>query len=95
VLGVAEPDGDGDAEDHEQPVDLRDVDLAVDLLGRVHDLHSREAAERLALVDNGERPADDRLASDHRSQDRQHQYRPPYDLCIFQTMFYCQFLFTD
>jgi hypothetical protein len=28
------------------------------------------------------------LASDHRSQDRQHQYRPPHDLCIF----YCQYL---
>lgn len=79
VLGVAEANGDGDAKHHEQPVDLRDVDLAVDLLGGVHHFHSGEAAQGLALVDDGERAADDRLASYNRCQDRQQQDRPPYD----------------
>jgi hypothetical protein len=68
VLGIAEPDSYSDAEYHEQPVDLRDVYLAMDSVRRVHNFHSGKAAQGQALVDNGERSTDDSLASDHRRQ---------------------------
>lgn len=72
VLGVSETNGDSNAEDHEDPVDLRDVYLAMNIVRRVHDFHSGKATQRLALVDDGEGSADDGLAADHRRQDRQH-----------------------
>ena len=72
VLGVTETNSDSNAEDHEDPVDLRDVYLSMNFVRRVHDFHPGEAAQRLALADDGERAADDGLAADHRRQDRQH-----------------------
>ncbi|BAS72162.1 Os01g0369366, partial [Oryza sativa Japonica Group] len=74
--GVAEPHGDGDAQQHQDPVDLRAVDLPVDPPRRVHDLHAREAAQRRALPHDGEGRRYHRLAAHDRRQRRDHQHRP-------------------
>lgn len=40
MFRVSEPNGHSNAEDHEHPVDLRDIDLAVYLIGGVNNLDS-------------------------------------------------------
>lgn len=59
----------GNTEDHEHPIDLRDVDLSVYPVGCVDDLHSRKTTKGLDLVDNREGPTYDRLTPDNGSQD--------------------------
>jgi hypothetical protein len=54
-FGVAEADGDGQAQEHEGPVHLRYVDLAVDVAGCVHDLYPREAPQSPGLAYDRER----------------------------------------
>ena len=61
-FGVAEPDRDGQAQEHENPVHLRYVDLAVDLAWCVHDLNPREAPQGPALAYDRKRSWDDGLA---------------------------------
>lgn len=65
---VSESNGHSNAEDHEHPVDLRDKNLPMDLVGCVDDFDPRKTTERLTLVYYGERPTDDRLASHHRGK---------------------------
>lgn len=62
VLGGAEGDGDDDAGQHEEVVDLRDVNLALVLVGCMDHLHAREAAERERLGNYGEGSGDHGLA---------------------------------
>lgn len=78
MLGVSETDGDGDAEDHEHPVDLRDVDLAMDLVGGVNHFDSGEAAECLALAYDGEGAAYDSLAPNHGCKYGDYEHRPSH-----------------
>ena len=50
MLGVAESNGYGYAEKHQHPIDLRDVNLTVDLIRRVDNLHFGETTQDLALI---------------------------------------------
>ena len=52
VSSVSETDGDGECEDHEEPVDLGNIDLAQDPSWFVNNLHTREASQCIALFDN-------------------------------------------
>lgn len=78
---VLEPGGDGDAEDHEDPVDVGDVDLAHEFLRGVDDLHPREAAQRQRLLDDGEGGGDRRLARHHGGSGGDHDHGPVYAVC--------------
>ena len=79
--GVAEADGDGETHEHEDPVDLGAVDLAVHAAGGVDDLDAREAAQCGALPHDREGGRDHRLASHDRRQRRDHQHRPEQAPC--------------
>jgi hypothetical protein len=52
VLCVSETNSYSNAEDHEQPIDLRDVYLPMDFLRCMYYFYSREAAQGLALIDD-------------------------------------------
>jgi len=62
---VSEPNSNCYAKNHEHPVDLRYIDLAMYFLRGMNYLDSRKATEGLALVYDGECSADDCLASHH------------------------------
>jgi hypothetical protein len=76
VLCVSETNSYSNAEDHEQPIDLRDVYLPMDFLRCMYYFYSREAAQGLALIDDRECSADDCLTSHHRRQDCQYKHGP-------------------
>lgn len=64
---VSEAEGNSDTEDHECPVHLRNIDLAVYLVGGVNYLDPWEATERLALAHYRECSANDCLTPHNRS----------------------------
>lgn len=76
MSSVLEENGDSEGEDHDNPVDLRNVDLAKNPSWFVNNLHPREASQCIALFDNRERSKYDCLACDHCSQHSHHQNRP-------------------
>lgn len=82
VFCVSKSDGHGNTEDHENPIDLRNINLAMYLVRSVNDLDSWEATKWLALVNDRKCSADDRLASHYRSKNRYYKHRPPYTFCI-------------
>ena len=73
---IPKSNGHSNAKDHKQPIDLRDVYLAMNFLRCVYNFYSREAAQGLALVDDWECSADDCLTSDYRSQNCQYKHWP-------------------
>ena len=75
IVGLAEPDGEADRDDHQQPVDGADVDLAVALRRRLRDLQARHPAELNRLPRHGKRARDDRLTCDDGRDCRQHHER--------------------
>ena len=79
---VSKSDGNSDTENHKNPVDLWNVDLAMDLIRGMNDLHSREATKGLALVNNGECSTNDCLASHNRSKYSNCKHWPPHTLCF-------------
>lgn len=83
VFGVPKSNGHSNAEDHEQPIDLRNVYLAMNFLRCVYNFYSRKAAQGLALIDDWECSADDRLTSNYRSQDCQYEHWPSDLICSY------------
>ena len=79
VVGLAEPDGERNGDDHQHPVDRADIDLPVALRGCLGDLEPREPAELDRLAGHGKRAGDDGLAGDDRRRggegDHRHQER--------------------
>ena len=64
-----------DARDHEQAVDLGDVDLALGLVRRVDDRDARQVAELHGLARQRERARDQRLRRDDRRERREDDHR--------------------
>jgi len=77
VLRVSKSNCHSNTEDHEHPIDLRDINLAVYLVRSVNNLHSWETAKRLALVYDRECSTDDCLAPHNRSKNSYYEDRYP------------------
>ncbi len=75
VRARLERDDERDARDHDTPVDLGDVDLALGLVRGVDHRDARRVAELHRLVRERERARDQRLARDDRGQGREDQHR--------------------
>lgn len=69
------------AENHEKPVDLGNVDLAMYFIRGMNNLDPWKATKWLALVDDWESPTDDCLASYHWSKDGKYKHRPSHAFC--------------
>ena len=80
LLRAAEPAHDGDAEAHDDPVNLRDVDLPVHLVGGVLDGEAREAPQRHCIADHGVCGGDHGLAGDDGRACRHHEHGPVHRL---------------
>ena len=86
VFDISKPNSNSNAENHEHPVNLRYVNLTMDLVRGVDDFDTREASKRLALVYYRESAADDRLASHNRRKNRYHKHRPVHTFWIKNQM---------
>lgn len=77
MFRVPKADGDSQTEQHQSPVDFRDVDLTTDFRRRVYYLDPRKATQCTALLDDGEGAGDDSLTSHHCSKNGDCKNRPP------------------
>lgn len=93
TIGVAhvrrrpECDGQEDTCNHQEVIDLWDVDLPRMFRARVNDHHTRETSEGEGLLDYGESPRYQSLASYDSRQHGHHKRRPVNFLCIYNTFF--------
>jgi hypothetical protein len=71
IVRGAKPEGENEGQAHEDPVDEPDVDLAIALGRRLHDMQPRAQSELNRLPRHRERTADDGLAGNDRGDGRQ------------------------
>lgn len=81
MFGVSKSNSHRNAENHEKPVDLGNVDLTMYFIRSMNNLDPWKATKWLALVDDWESPTDDCLASYHWGKDGNHKHRPSYTFC--------------
>lgn len=82
---VLETDRHSQTKKQHHPVDLRDVDLSINVVGGVHHFHPRKASESHTLIDDGKCGRDDCLAAHNRGQRRYDEHRPKNRFCMTTT----------